>query len=235
MIYVMSDLHGCYLEYLEMLNLINFNENDILYILGDVVDRGKQPIDILKDMMSRNNVIPILGNHDFLAYHILEKLNVEITEDNVDSYLDEDMMYMYMEWIQDGGLSTFEQFKQLSKEEKQDILNYFQEFSLYEEITVNNIDYVLVHAGLNHFEENKPLDNYQLTDFLFYRTNYDKVYYKDKYLITGHTPTVLIRDDRQPLVYQNNHHIAIDCGCTFGKRLACYCLDNQKVFYVDKK
>jgi len=231
----MSDLHGCYDEYLEMLKKINFNNNDILYILGDVVDRGPCPIDILKDMMQRENIIPILGNHDFIAYQLLKKLNTEITIDNVESHLDEDTMLAFMNWIQDGGLSTFQQFKQLSQNEKKEILDFFEEFSLYEQMTFHDKEYVLVHAGLNHFKENKPLEYYQLSDFLFYRTDYSKIYYKDKYLITGHTPTILIRDDRQPLIYQKYNHIAIDCGCTFGKKLACYCLDNDTVFYVDAK
>lgn len=106
---------------------------------------------------------------------------------------------------------------------------------MYEQITVNDIDYILVHAGLNNFKESKTLKNYQLTDFHFHRTNYDIVYYKNKFLITGHTPTVFICDNRQPLIYQNNHHITIDCGCILGKKLACYCLDNQKEFYIDTK
>ena len=40
MIYVMSDIHGCYEKYRQMLDLIRFCEEDTLYILGDVVDRG---------------------------------------------------------------------------------------------------------------------------------------------------------------------------------------------------
>ena len=38
MIYVMSDLHGCYDKYERMLKKISFSKDDILYILGDVVD-----------------------------------------------------------------------------------------------------------------------------------------------------------------------------------------------------
>lgn len=45
--YVMSDLHGCYQEYREALEKINFNEQDTLYVLGDVVDRGPEPIKLL--------------------------------------------------------------------------------------------------------------------------------------------------------------------------------------------
>ena len=34
MIYAMSDLHGCYDKYINMLEKINFSNNDTLYILG---------------------------------------------------------------------------------------------------------------------------------------------------------------------------------------------------------
>ena len=40
MTYVMSDLHGHYQKYLQMLDMIHFSDNDDLYMLGDVVDRG---------------------------------------------------------------------------------------------------------------------------------------------------------------------------------------------------
>ena len=51
MIYVMSDLHGCYEDYIKMLKLINFNDSDYLYILGDVCDRGKQSIEVITALM----------------------------------------------------------------------------------------------------------------------------------------------------------------------------------------
>ena len=53
--------------------------------------------------------------------------------------------------------------------------------------------------------------------------------------MTGHTPTFLIREDKLPLVYKGNGHIAVDCGCVYGGNLAAYCLDNGKVKYVIKK
>ena len=62
MIYAVSDLHGCYDKYRNMLEKIHFSETDTLYILGDVVDRGDGGIRILQDMAARRNVIPIKGN-----------------------------------------------------------------------------------------------------------------------------------------------------------------------------
>lgn len=40
MIYAVSDIHGCYEKYVQLLEIIRFSEGDTLYVLGDVVDRG---------------------------------------------------------------------------------------------------------------------------------------------------------------------------------------------------
>lgn len=234
MIYVMSDLHGCYEEYCKALELIDFSSEDTLYVLGDIVDRGKEPIKILQDMMMRDNVYPIIGNHDYMAMSVLRKLTVEITEDNYETHLTEEDMEAYYRWMQDGGHVTIEQFKALSFEEKQDILDYMDEFALYEEISVNGRDYILVHAGLEPFDENKNLDDYGL-QMIFKRCNYDRKYFDDKYVITGHTPTVMIDPAYRGKIYEKNHHIAIDCGCVFGFALGVYCLDTQEKFYIQKE
>ena len=65
MIYVTSDLHGYPLEkFIDMLKSVNFSEADTLYILGDVIDRGKDGIKLLKWCMQQDNVELILGNHE---------------------------------------------------------------------------------------------------------------------------------------------------------------------------
>lgn len=35
MIYIIADIHGCYNEYMELLDKINFSDEDDLYVLGD--------------------------------------------------------------------------------------------------------------------------------------------------------------------------------------------------------
>ena len=234
MIYVMSDLHGCYKEYLKALEVIEFSEEDELFVLGDVVDRGENPILLLQDMMMRPNVFPILGNHDYMAMMVLKKLCVEINEENVESHLSENDMMSYYEWSKEGGDTTIAQFQKLSREEQMDILEYLEEFSLFEEVRVNNKDYVLVHAGLNHFDENKDLCEYDLLDLIFTSPDYHKVYYKDKYLVSGHTPTIAIHPRHKGEIVEMNNHIAIDCGCVFGLNLGVYCLDTQEKFYIAK-
>ena len=46
MVYVVSDLHGCYDKYKKLLERINLTENDSLYILGEIVDRGDGGMEI---------------------------------------------------------------------------------------------------------------------------------------------------------------------------------------------
>lgn len=60
----MSDIHGEYDRYMAMLDLIQFSEQDTLYILGDVIDRKPGGIEILQDIMRRPNVHMIIGNHE---------------------------------------------------------------------------------------------------------------------------------------------------------------------------
>lgn len=231
--YVMSDLHGEYEKYLEMLKKIKFTDDDVLYVLGDVVDRGKHPIKILQDMMQRFNVYPLIGNHDYMCLLSLKTLLTEITNESIEHFENEDQLQMLQFWLQEGGQTTLDEFMQLSKEEMQDIEDYLGEFSLYEEIYVNGKVFILVHAGLDNFNTARSLDDYELYEVIFKRTNYTKVYYPDKYLVTGHTPTQVIKGNSRPgFIYQKNHHIAIDCGCVFGGKLACLCLETMEEFYV---
>lgn len=65
----MSDIHGRYDKYLKILETINFLENDTLYILGDVIDRGKDGIKIIQDIMKRKNIVFLVGNHEVMMYN----------------------------------------------------------------------------------------------------------------------------------------------------------------------
>ena len=233
--YIISDIHGCYDEYIKLLDKIRFTDEDTLYILGDAVDRGPEPIKVLKDMMSRPNIIPIIGNHDFIIYRISKKLSVEVTEENYDNYLTEDDIIDYILWMQNSGKNTAEQFRKLSGEEQADILDYIAQASLYETLEQGKKRYILVHAGLANFSPDKDLDEYDLHEFLEKRANYSKRYYTDKnvYLVTGHTPTIYIKGWERAEVYKKNGHIAIDCGCVLGGKLAAYCIETEKVTYVE--
>ena len=233
MIYVMSDLHGQYEKYLKMLETISFSDDDTLYILGDIVDRGDHPIKILQDMCLRPNVYPIMGNHEQMAFTMLRKLCVEITENNYENHLKAEDFHLLSEWFINGGQTTLEEFRRLSPEQREDLFDYFDEFLCYDEFSLNGNEFVLVHGGLDDFSPEKPLEDYEPSSLLWTKTDYTKRYYQDKYLVTGHVPTETIDPAYDGKIYTKNGHIAIDCGAGHGNALGCIRLDDFKTFYVN--
>ena len=76
MVYCMSDIHGEWDRFKKMLELIQFSEQDELYIIGDVIDRYPQGIDILFEIMNHTNMYMILGNHEQMLLDTLGPNNV---------------------------------------------------------------------------------------------------------------------------------------------------------------
>ena len=232
MIYCMSDVHGDYEKYRLMLEKIRLSDGDLLYLLGDVVDRGPHPVRILLDMMQRPNVKPLLGNHEYMAVLCLRFLTKQVTEESVSALCAENFQDL-INWQREGGSSTLREFGQLSAEQRSAVLEYLMDFELYEEIQVNGQDYLLVHAGPANFSPDRPLDSYGLHELIWTRMDYGKVYYADRFLVTGHTPVAMIPGNtKQDSIYRANRHIAIDCGCISGGRLGAICLDTGEEFYV---
>ena len=61
---------------------------DELYVDGDIIDRGRGGIKILKYMMMQPNIYPIIGNHEYALMQVLDFVTQEITEDAI-SKIDE--------------------------------------------------------------------------------------------------------------------------------------------------
>ena len=71
MTYVMSDIHGNYSAFQKMLKQINFTDDDLLYIAGDLVDYGADSMELLCDISMRANVYSVVGDHDLEALKML--------------------------------------------------------------------------------------------------------------------------------------------------------------------
>ena len=232
MTYLMSDLHGQYEKYMQMLEKIRFSDRDDLYVLGDAVDRGPEPMKLLLDMSYRINVFPILGNHDWTARTILKRLNVEITEENAETQLTANLLSVIRLWLSDGGNPTFREFHRLEPDDREAVLDYLDEFAPYEELVVNGKRYVLVHAGIQNFDPAKSLDSYDELDLIDGRCDYGRRYFKDRILVTGHTPTLHIDPAFRGRIWRGNGHIALDCGAGFDLPLGCLRLEDGEEFYV---
>lgn len=237
MIYVMSDIHGCYEKYQTMLERVEFAADDTLYVLGDVLDRGPDGFKILLDMAVRPNVVGLLGNHELLAAAALPSLlrTMRRGEEQPLSKTEQEQMQA---WLQNGGRTSILQFLQFSEEEMEMVCEYLPELSAYEELAVQGRQFVLVHAGLEHFSAARPLEEYRLEDFLFCRPDLDAAYFPNKTLVFGHTPTRLLykqigQPERPDRIFYRGTMIGVDCGCVYpGGRLGCLCLDTMEEFYV---
>ena len=65
--------------------------------------------------------------------------------------------------------------------------------------------------------------------------DYEDIYFKDKIMVTGHTPTAFIDEAYRGRIWKGNNHIALDCGAVFGNPLGCICLDTMEEIYADEK
>ncbi len=234
MTYAMSDIHGCWREYREALEKIAFSDADRLYIIGDIVDRGPDVSSVLEDVMSRDNVHVLAGNHEYMGLRVLGKACRKGTKTPLGS-LTADDIESCTQWMHDGGDRTLRQLKQRGDDFLRRAASFLAELPLYEEVSAGGRDYLLVHAGLEPFQPGKPLEDYGPEEMLFNRADYSRPYFSDRFTITGHMPTFFIDSERTGQILHRNHHIAIDCGCVYGCRLGVYCLETGEEFYVESR
>lgn len=223
--YVMSDLHGRFDKYSKMLETIGFCENDTLYILGDVVDRGQDGIRILLDLASRPNIVPLIGNHDRTALFLLgyrEKLIEKLGEKK--------LLELFELWLSDGGLPTYRQFCALDEKERRDAIGFIKEMKYFCELQVNGNRFFLAHTVPEY--DGKPLAGHEDICFISGEPDYGTEYCGGVTVVTGHTPTELIDPAYKGRIWRGNGHIALDCGAGFDGRLGCLRLDDMKEYYV---
>lgn len=235
----MSDLHGCYSQYKKMLELINFDDGDQLYILGDIVDRGPKPISIIMDILERKNITVLLGNHEMYAREVLKETNSYIDEISEEFYSKE-IRNKYFIWQVNGGGSTFDEFYPLSIKEQKRVVEFLENLPYYIDVEVNGKRFSLVHAGINNYTTDENRELLDAKDFVLQSpTSFESPPFigEDRYLVFGHTPTFRIADSKAKPgnIFIKNNYIGIDCGAVFssyGGRLGCLRLNDMKEFYI---
>lgn len=232
MIYVTSDLHGYPLEkFREMLRKINFSADDFLYILGDVIDRGKDGIKILRWLMAQPNVQLILGNHesmmlacDFLFDEITDESIYRLTGSKLDTF---------STWMANSGNVTLEALRATRDSEIEYIYEYLRECPLYETLSVGDRDFILVHSGFDSFSKDKKLSEYTADDLLWARPTLETRYFENITTVFGHTPTVIFGEEYKGKAVVTDTWIDIDVGAAYGLNPMILRLDDMKEFYFD--
>ncbi len=232
MIYVTAALHGYYDRYEKLLKEINLKDDDMLFVLGDIVDGGDKGIEILMDMMLRPNIFPILGEHDFIAYEVLSEIE-KATRDDITAPISKEVADKCQEWTAHGGEGTLMGFAKLSDEDKTALIEYMEEFTIYDEISAGGCDFVLCHNMPEDFLTDDELENYSAEEILSGRIDYEREYFTDKILVTGEDVTIEIDKNTHGRIFKNTYHVAVNCGGYMGGLTAAYCLDTGEEFYVE--
>ena len=260
-IYCISDIHGCFNEFQQMLELINFQESDELYILGDIIDRGPASAETLwwATKEAPANVHFLLGNHEDMmlaaANNYYDRSNIEIR--------------LYDTWMHNHGHETATQirnFERWNPKWEQEILDWVDCLPLFYDVQVNGRRFILVHAGLRSIE--RWPDDFTADSPKGYVINIEgcpcpqstqgmlwdrRTWLTDKFdwpfdIVCGHTPTCSVRFEvlsdfdfeieqagEGKITHINSRKHFIDCGVNRGYFLGCLRLDDMKEFYIESE
>ena len=233
MIYILSDIHGNLPRFESILKQINLQPDDMLYILGDVVDRFPDGIRILRRIMKMPNVQMLLGNHEYMMLNAIGHCRDAAEEKK---HTDERAK---RHWYHNGGQVTHEQLKRIRLDNRAKVFDFIRQLPINIDVEVNGIKYKLVHAS--------PLENY-MADYWnskYYKNNTEYAVW-DRWdetkpvpegyvMIFGHTPTCYFPTEEPWTIWKSEEAIGIDCGCGYPEgRLACLRLDDMRVYYSEE-
>lgn len=263
-IYVMTDIHGCYDELMQMLEKIHFSEDDTLICAGDYIDRGPKNFEMLNWISNvPSNVILVRGNHDEEYIHsiyIMNKVCEKVGLDK-DSVPDSKTLYRAVqEFAKQQNNMFFDYYGTIGQLINENLVTFAQlccwtdiikTMPYYYRITVNNRTCIVVHAGYIECLDGVDTENNYSSPEDFYLYARDDAYMcggiEHGMIIAGHTPTT--SDEEFPYNDGNVYRMYdedldcifydIDCGCAMKKirknaKLACIRLDDEEKFYVDK-
>lgn len=242
MIYVLSDIHGQKRRFESIMKQINLQAEDTLYVLGDVIDRNPDGIQILRRLMAMPNVKMVLGNHEYM---MLDALYFE--------HKDYEFGWQYRQkhrfelWYKNGGRITHNYLKHIKKSIRSEIFEYLEQLPLNEEVVVNEKRFILTHAApvelykvYRQFASYKSVESFAL----WHRFGGYENHPCDGIVVFGHTGTYHYQSQNPMRVWHGRGLIGIDCGAAYpegkdpwsGRRgcLACLRLDDMREFYSEE-
>ena len=220
-IYVVPDIHGEYNKLLNVIRRINKvrEPNETIVFLGDYIDRGDNSKDVVNYifalMSNDDNIVALLGNHDYEFYNIMERV------ERLNIYDIEWLSRYCVETLSSYGVSTLPLKYNSVEDNMRDNFDFIKEelikFKKSEDyrkfkILIANCrkyykegKYIFSHSGGVSY---KPVEEQSLGELLWSRDfkprNDDYTY------VCGHTPT----SSRE--VEENGSMLMCDVGAVFG-------------------
>lgn len=229
--FVATDLHGKY-ELWEGIKKV-LKPEDVLYYLGDAIDRGPRGWELMVELMNDPRVIYLKGNHEDLMYNSYRYKDKEIRKE------------FLKDWKKNGGDTTINQIAALgiSEETLNAYLDKIDNLPIMACFT--NPDqkvFYLSHAGFNPDNEFLDLDAYnQELKMTWDRKHFFREWPQDMkslYIVHGHTPIHYCVNAMEfidnvittvPFVYANGHKINLDISSATTNTAILYNLDKDAV------
>ena len=221
-ILVTSDIHGHADHLQKVLEKARFSDDDILIIVGDIIEKGPESLKTLRYVMGlceRGNVYSVLGNVDMKALNQV----YSISEKTVKGF------YKYIRAVRARFGTCF--FDELTGElgyickcpddilkAKDEVLNRFKnefDFLLNLPTVLETQNYIFVHGGLRdkNLGDNGKREAFEL---MKYDKFMDTKHCFEKYIIVGHWPVSLYCHGVprvSPIINREKKIISIDGGC----------------------
>ena len=131
--YVFTDIHGHAKPLRRILERIAPQDEDQFICLGDMIDRGPDPLGVIETVKTLPHVVVLQGNHEQMLGRFLAN------EDDTEALIT---------WIYNGGETTRDQLKSYSQQQRFDLLEWLQSLPLHYECIKGGRPYILVHAGI---------------------------------------------------------------------------------------
>ena len=211
---VISDIHGNLPYFRGVLREANFCDDDVLMINGDFLEKGKESLNTLREVMAlceKGNAYALMGNCDDWAaiFHEHGKWAKNILS--------------YMRWRKGGllwdmalelgldpaGIEDFEAFKVLLAR------GFPEEFAFLEALphALEAGNFIFAHAAVL---PDRPLEAHTIGELVKCDAYYRLGYSFDKWVVVGHYPVMLYGDDivsANPVIDQERRIVSIDGGC----------------------
>lgn len=232
--YTVSDLHGIAPSELErLLEKAGFCDNDTLYVLGDVIDRGKWGIELLLKIKDMENAVMIMGNHE--AYMAAcDFVFEELSEELVDS-LDDEKFGILMSWFRNGAQNTVDGLARLNGSDPvklEELRGFVRNLKLYAEVECGGRKFLLTHSGLGNFDKGKKACDYTADELLWTRPKMTDRYYDDIFTVFGHTPVGYLTEGEAASAVITDTWADIDMGVSSGGRPMLLRLEDMEQIFL---
>ncbi len=194
--YVFSDVHGHAAPLARAIERIAPAPDDIFYCLGDMIDRGPDPLGVIEQVRALPNCRVLMGNHEDLMLACMGDREAPIDSVNAAN------------WGLNGGIVTSEALAGLSEAEADEIVAWVASLPRCAHVKVGERRYILTHAGIDpcRIEGEGPWDTDEAIDALLTAQDpEDLVWIREEFwgthtgligedgsgpvVVAGHTPT----------------------------------------------